>query len=221
MLSAIGWSQVFEFVLSSLVAVLCGLIIGLERESKGKPAGVRTLVLICIGASIYVHVSFLLAGTRGDPGRAAAQIVSGVGFLGAGAILQHSHHGYVAGLTTAASIWVTAALGMVIGTGHYVMAISGMLIVVMALRFLFMLETYLFYEGKFEIRKVMFESNYGKTKWALVGMLEENLIRPEEYVFHEDARGKPILELKFMAKNRNHRAFLAQISNMSEILEVV
>lgn len=220
MIPAIAWDDLGRFIISALVAVLCGTIVGLERESKGKPAGVRTLVLICLGSTFYVHVSLLLAGPHGDPARVAAQIVTGIGFLGAGAILQKSELGYVAGLTTAASIWVTAAIGMIVGAGHYIVAVSGVLITVLALRLLHDLEGYLFYESNIELKRITFESNYGKTKWALLGLLEENLIRPDEYIFQDEIKTQPVLEFKYVHKNRNHRAFLAAIAKLNEILEM-
>lgn len=209
-----------HFVIECLVAVLCGVIIGLERESKGKPAGLRTLVLISLGSSIFVHISKLLAEDYGDPGRVAAQIVTGIGFLGAGAIVQKSERGYIAGLTTAASIWVTAALGMMVGGGYWTLAIIGMLIAVLCLRVFRYLETVLFYGSATEIRKVRFRSNYGKTRWALMGLLEDNLLRPDEYHFIEESEGVGILELKYIHKNRNHRSFLAQAAPAPEILEI-
>lgn len=218
MISRLALDQLFDFVTAASVAVFCGLIIGLERESKGKPAGVRTLVLITLGSTIFVQISILLSSTVGDPARVAAQVVTGIGFLGAGAILQKSEQGYVAGLTTAASIWVTAAIGMVIGAGKYLIAVAGVLIVVLALRFLHALEGYLFYERSIEVKHISFEPHFGKTKWLIVGALEENLIRPDEYVFAEE--GKASLELKYVHKNRNHRAFLAQVATMKEVIEI-
>jgi putative Mg2+ transporter-C (MgtC) family protein len=108
-----------------LMAVVLGGAIGMEREIKRKPAGLRTNILICIGATILTDLSILLStgadGARvGDPARLAAQIVTGVGFIGAGTIL-HSG-GAIVGLTSAATIWVVAALGMLIGAGHFVEA---------------------------------------------------------------------------------------------------
>ena len=101
------------------LAVLLGGIIGFEREVSGKPAGLRTNILICIGAALLMDVSVhigLVDGRRiGDPARIAAQIVSGVGFLGAGTIMQSQ--GVVTGLTSAATIWVVAAIGMTVGAG--------------------------------------------------------------------------------------------------------
>ena len=104
--------------------MLLGGAIGLEREIKGKPAGLRTNILICVGAALLADISVrigLIDGVRvGDPGRIAAQIVVGVGFIGAGVIMQSS--GNVTGLTTAATIWVVAALGTAVGAGFYVEA---------------------------------------------------------------------------------------------------
>ena len=97
------------------VALALGGIIGLEREISDKAAGLRTNVLICVGACLYMIISRGVFG--GDPSRIAAQIVSGIGFLGAGAIMHDGDR--VVGLTTAATIWVVAAIGMSAGAGHF------------------------------------------------------------------------------------------------------
>ncbi|HYC77937.1 MAG TPA: MgtC/SapB family protein [Planctomycetota bacterium] len=102
--------------LLALTAAAAGAVVGIERERRDKAAGLRTLVLVAVGASTFVEVSMLLSTDRGDPARVAAQVVSGVGFLGAGVILQH--RGLVTGATTAASIWVTASIGMLAGAGY-------------------------------------------------------------------------------------------------------
>src|SRR3954466_6020029 len=117
------------------LAVLLGGIIGFERELAGKPAGLRTNILICIGAALLMDVSIrvgVVDGHRvGDPGRIAAQIVSGIGFLGAGTILQGQ--GVVTGLTSAATIWVVAAIGMTVGAGFYIEGIGAGLLVTFVL----------------------------------------------------------------------------------------
>lgn len=101
-----------------LVAALLGAALGLEREWRGKEAGLRTNTLIAIGAALFSAVSLLFAG---DPGRVAAQVVTGVGFLGAGAIMRTG--GSVQGLTTAAMIWVNAAIGVAAGAGYIRLAV--------------------------------------------------------------------------------------------------
>lgn len=101
--------------------MLLGGIIGVERELSGKPAGLRTNILICVGSALLMDLSVrigMVNGTRvGDPARIAAQVVSGIGFLGAGTIMQA--RGAVLGLTTAATIWVVAAIGLTVGAGAY------------------------------------------------------------------------------------------------------
>jgi putative Mg2+ transporter-C (MgtC) family protein len=104
------------------VAVLCGGIVGLERQLRGKPAGVRTSILVCLGTSVFIHLGTAIAGEASDPTRVLGQLVTGVGFLGAGVMF--SHQGVVTGVTTAAVIWVLAAIGAAIGLGLYVGAIA-------------------------------------------------------------------------------------------------
>ena len=108
-------------LLSLTVALALGAFIGLERELSDKAAGLRTNILICVGSCLFAILSRLLADSIGtDVTRIAAQIVSGIGFLGAGAIMREGEH--VSGLTTAATIWVVAAIGVAAGFGYYSLA---------------------------------------------------------------------------------------------------
>ena len=109
----------WEDLLRLLAAAVAGGVIGLERELHDKPAGARTNMMICLGAAFFTILSQRIAAPDGDPARIAAQIVTGVGFLGAGAIM-HAR-GAVHGLTTAATIWVVAATGIAFGAGQYVL----------------------------------------------------------------------------------------------------
>ena len=97
-------------------SILAGIFIGDERQKREKPAGLRTLVLVCLGSTIFTMTGLAFTSSTGDSGRVAAQIVTGIGFLGAGVIL----HGrrLVSGVTTAAVIWIAAAIGMTIGAGY-------------------------------------------------------------------------------------------------------
>lgn len=122
-----------------LVAILAGGGIGLERELRGKPAGLRTNILICIGSALLMDLSVRIAGDHvGDPGRIAAQVVTGIGFLGAGTIL-HTR-GAITGLTSAATIWVVAAIGLTVGAGYYFEALGATVTVMVVLRGLGWLE---------------------------------------------------------------------------------
>jgi putative Mg2+ transporter-C (MgtC) family protein len=105
-----------------LIAGALGAVLGLEREYRGKAAGLRTNTLITIGAALFTLLSMRLGVAPNETDRIAAQIVTGVGFLGAGAILRSQHN--VHGLTTAATIWVNAAIGMAAGSGQFLLAIS-------------------------------------------------------------------------------------------------
>jgi putative Mg2+ transporter-C (MgtC) family protein len=132
----------------TLAAVL-GALVGLEREFAGKPAGLRTNILICVGAELLTEASLGIAAgfathefIRADPGRIAAQIVSGIGFIGAGTILVA--RGSVLGLTTAATLWVVAAIGITVGIGAYVEAIGATALVIVVLFLIGILETRVF-----------------------------------------------------------------------------
>lgn len=114
-----------EDILKILLAVAAGGLIGIEREFRDKAAGFRTLIFICAGACLFTILSAKMAPDS-DPNRIAANIVTGVGFLGAGVILRDG--GKIIGLTTAATIWLTAAIGMGLGGGQYL--ISGLMVMI-------------------------------------------------------------------------------------------
>ena len=116
-----------EMLLRLAVAALIGALVGYEREREGKPAGIRTHGMVSLGAALFTVVSIYGFEGKGDPARVAAQVVPGIGFLGAGAILHDRLS--VRGLTTAASLWVTSAIGVAVGTGMLVMSfVSGVLV---------------------------------------------------------------------------------------------
>jgi len=119
-----------ELVLKIFLAVIIGGIIGAEREIRIRSAGFRTLMLICLGSTLFTVFSQVI-GDKTSPDRIASNIVVGIGFIGAGVIFRTDNR--VNGITTAASIWVTAALGMAIGSGHYFVSILGCFIVLIIL----------------------------------------------------------------------------------------
>jgi len=120
-----------EIILRLLLAAALGAIIGFQRERAGKPAGMRTHMLICIGAALFT-VAGMEGFTGADPARIAAGIVTGIGFLGAGAIFRREG-GLVVGLTTAASIWSIAAIGLAAGAGLYLIASAAALLILIVL----------------------------------------------------------------------------------------
>ena len=144
---------IFKLALS----IILGSIIGFERRSKGQIAGMRTFSLICMGATLAMLVSIYIPQEymglkNGDPGRIAAQVISGIGFLGAGAIIQMK--GSVKGLTTAAGIWMTAAIGLAVGAGMYSVSVIAVLFILFILAFAERYEQSFFKAGESKIIRV-------------------------------------------------------------------
>jgi putative Mg2+ transporter-C (MgtC) family protein len=123
-----------------LLATGLGAAIGLEREYRRKPAGLRTNILIALGSALFTIISIRLAAIGGTPDRVAAQIVTGMGFLGGGAILRSGIS--VKGMTTAATIWVNAAIGMAAGSGQYALATMATVMTLMVLAVLPTIEAF-------------------------------------------------------------------------------
>lgn len=127
----ISWHNI---VLRLVIALLVGVIIGLERETKRKPAGLRTNMLVCFGSALIVLVPIQIGAAQQNLdvlGRAISGVVSGVGFIGGGTILRETR---VKGLTSAAAIWVSAALGIAAGCGLWILSLTGALITLIILR---------------------------------------------------------------------------------------
>ncbi|GAB3037223.1 MgtC/SapB family protein [Spirosoma pulveris] len=113
-----------EDIIRLVVALVIGGTIGAEREYNGKSAGLRTMIMICVGSALFTMISGRIGGT-GD--RIAANIVNGIGFLGAGIIFREDNR--IKGLTTAATVWAVSALGMCVGAGHYDIAVIGFIFI--------------------------------------------------------------------------------------------
>jgi putative Mg2+ transporter-C (MgtC) family protein len=124
-------NQQLDFAVRLIGAAILGAAIGFERERHDHPAGIRTHMLVSVGAAAFTVLSIYSFGEGSDPGRVAAQIVTGIGFLGAGSILKGG--GTVHGLTTAASLWVVAAVGMAAGAGAWGVAVATTVIVIISL----------------------------------------------------------------------------------------
>lgn len=119
-----SWEAIFT-------AIFCGTIIGLERQFRGKPVGIRTSSLIVLGTYLFLATAFMLEGDIVDPSRVVGQVITGIGFLGAGVML--AKDGAVVGVTSAATIWVLAAVGVMISTGNHLNAIRISVLVVLIL----------------------------------------------------------------------------------------
>ncbi len=125
----------WTILLRLALAVICGGVLGLERTRKRRPAGLRTYMLVCIGAAVSMMTAQFMSQTfGGDPGRLPAQVISGIGFLGAGTIMVTRYY-KVKGLTTAAGLWVSACMGLAIGIGFYFGAVVTCLVLIFVMIF--------------------------------------------------------------------------------------
>jgi putative Mg2+ transporter-C (MgtC) family protein len=131
-----------NIALQLLASAGLGGMVGYLREKEGKAAGLRTHMLVCLGSALLMVLSMFMAKSGGDPGRIASQVVTGIGFLGAGTIIR-GEGGGVHGLTTAASVWVVAAIGLAVGAGYYIPALVTTLLAVVIIQGLHEIERYI------------------------------------------------------------------------------
>ncbi len=178
-------SLTLQLIIRLLVAALLGAVIGYERELRAKGAGIRTHVLVALGSALFMVVSqYGFAGAaRFDAARVAAGVVSGIGFLGGGIIIK-SQRNHITGLTTAAGLWVTAAMGLSVGSGMYEVA------VVCAVLILICLEALHFYTVKFGEKEInaVFSSSDMESLTKTVKDLDKQVVRyaiskqPDSYI---------------------------------------
>ena len=164
-------------LLRVLAASVCGGLIGLERELKGRPAGLKTFSLVCIGAALAMVTNEYIARISGgneDLARMAAQVISGIGFLGAGTIIVTGTN-QIRGLTTAAALWVTAALGICIGAGFYTGAFGSIGIILLSSMVCRMIDQLV--AGKSRILKLYVEGVNEEFMLVLIDYLESSGIR--------------------------------------------
>lgn len=201
-----------------LASVVCGAIVGAEREKREKPAGLRTVILVCLGSTGFTMASYAFITTTGDSGRVAAQIVTGIGFLGAGAILHSS--GTVRGMTTAATIWAMAATGMIVGIGYVGAGVGLSVLVRLVLGVALALEV----RALGEIRKVeielVFEANGGKTRVQIEKIMEDFHIGQPLETVKTAADGTERLTIMCRLPRRHHREFLNEIVLLPAIKSV-
>lgn len=196
--------------ISILMAFVCGAIVGFEREKGHKPAGLRTQILICVGSAVFTVVSMSPAMGAHEPARIAAQIVTGVGFLGAGSILRDRHQ--ITGLTTAATIWTVSAIGIAAGAGYVTAAFClalGVLIVLGSFR---KLEALLGGRCGYVNVCIVYRPDKGKTRALIVATLDE---AHGPLHFGEEANrpdGLAELHIRHCDRHRDHRHFLAELA---------
>jgi putative Mg2+ transporter-C (MgtC) family protein len=159
-----------------LLAAAMGGLVGWDRERRDRPAGLRTHILVCMGSALMTLVSAYMAGTRNDPTRIAAQIVSGIGFLGAGTIMRQGN--VIRGLTTAASLWTVAGIGMAIAAGRELalLGIAGALIVFFILTVVDRLEDTLITNRLYERLSLVTGPDRDTVARVLLGLAEKGIL---------------------------------------------
>jgi putative Mg2+ transporter-C (MgtC) family protein len=202
------WSEVILVVTSGL----CGAAVGFEREKAEKPAGLRTLILICLGSTIFTIGSIVMGGL--ERARIAAQIVTGVGFLGAGSIMQARYE--VRGLTTAASIWATAAVGIIVGAGYAIPGLVLSLAILLTLSVLARAE--IWFSGRCVRQRceVIYQLQNGKVRPRIQGVLDQGeACRILATRRLEDGREQATLE--YCSLHREHRAVLPSLADLDGV----
>lgn len=180
------WALELRIMVSLILSVVLGFIIGLERKIRFKEAGIRTHTIVSIGSCLMMLVSKYAFGDDADTARVAAQIVSGVGFLGAGMIVYRQHE--VRGLTTAAGVWATAGVGMACGGGLYILA-TGATAILVAVQCLLHANIPLFHQKRFFSIKIEFiqrgNSNEKiKQIFGITRFKHLNLIRRDNEIYY-------------------------------------
>lgn len=196
-----------EILLKLFLSVLLGAIIGLERQMTNKSAGLRTQILVCLGSAIFTILSihgfdFFGANNtllRNEPSRVAAQILTGIGFIGGGVILKSE--GSVYGITTAASLWVVASIGMAVGAGSYFLAMLGTLLAVTVLLFIRTVEKrYIDIHTKKESKvKIELETRFENIS-KIDEMIRDRFVELSEVHFLSSPEEKEIVRLDFVLK---------------------
>ncbi|MGZ3708171.1 MAG: MgtC/SapB family protein, partial [Bdellovibrionota bacterium] len=225
-ISSSGWTivQLLQFFVPRILfSILCGGLVGLERELKNKPAGIKTNILICMGAALYTSISMLMSasfsdsGHWGDPARVAAQIVSGIGFIGAGTIIQS--RGTILGLTTAATIWLVAAIGMCIGIGHADIAVISSVTVVLVLVGTNLFEDRVLGRALTFACEMAVEDPTGQVRLAINQALAQNDLVLDD--FDVATKGNlSVLTLKYSGHRTDHKKFILNLWNVNGIKEV-
>ena len=199
-----------------ILAAILGGIIGIEREIRDKPAGLRTNILICVGSTLFMSISAKVAQILGgDPTRIAAQIISGIGFLGAGAVL-HSH-GFVLGLTTAATIWVVAGVGMALGSGMYLVAVFVTAMSLVTLYLLSFIEDKI--QGRTSYSYSLVVSDLNQALASINRVLQESSVSAASFNFKKRA-GHYRVWFNLLIPRETNIKIIQRLSEVPEIVQV-
>jgi len=220
-----NWLIESSVLLRLFLAVLLGGVIGMEREMHGRPAGFRTHIVVCLGSTMMIvgseyYQEHVDPGTVFDPNRMAAGIITGIGFLGAGAIMREEN--MVRGLTTAGCIWFVAGLGIVIGKELFPLALWGTLLVFIMLVFFRYVENWMSVENYGELSIRMNLESYESIKDQCAEIIRSNGFRVQETRYRIDRVDQEV-ELEYVLtyrKGKNQEELLTEISRLEGIREI-
>jgi len=199
------------------MALLVGGIIGAERERHKKAVGLRTLILISLGSALFTILSYRIGlYTSDEPSRIAANIVSGIGFLGAGVILEE--RGRVTGLTTAATIWLTAALGMAAGAGEYLLSGAAALIALIVLILFTRIEEYLEISSEMRTYQISTKISWDKYK-ELKSLFKEHKLLIQSYK-QEKKEDEMMCTFEVYGTTKRHDKLVQKLLGDKQIKEV-
>lgn len=199
------------------VALLMGGIIGAERERHNKPVGLRTLILISVGSTVFTIMSLRISEFfGGEPSRIAANIVSGIGFLGAGVILED--RGRVVGLTTATTIWLTAAVGMAAGAGEYILAVGATAISMIVLILFTRFEEYLNISSEARVYRITTKTSWDKYK-ALKSLFKEYHLPIDSHKQEKDEK-EMVCTFEVYGPTKHHDKLVQKLLLDKEIKEL-
>src|SRR5215475_6829739 len=193
-----------------IVAAILGGIIGIERQIRDKPAGLRTNILICVGSTLFMIISNAFGDTR-----IGAQIITGIGFLGAGSVL-HSH-GFVLGLTTAATIWVVAGVGMALGSGMYLVAFFATAMSLVTLYFLSFIEDKI--QGRRLYSYALVVSDLNQALASIHKVLQANSVTAASFNFKKEA-GHYHVWFTLLIPRETNLKIIQRLSEIPEITQV-
>ncbi|NIM20642.1 MAG: methyltransferase [Candidatus Latescibacteria bacterium] len=199
-----------QYIFRLIFALVIGGLIGVERETKGKPAGMRTNMLMCLGSCLLMILSTEVAragGSTADPGRIAAQVVTGIGFLGAGTIIRSRVS--VAGLTTAATLWFVAALGLVIGHGDFLLAVVAAFLIILTLTALGRFERRLEVTQRLHFLRFRIEATRGAMQ-QFKSIISEHRVAPENISLERDANAI-LIDMEYIGPEAKHTSFVESV----------
>jgi putative Mg2+ transporter-C (MgtC) family protein len=216
--------DIFEMIFKLALACVLGGLIGLERESLSRPAGLRTYTLVCVGSTLAMIVSLDIFNqffqvSNADPGRIAAQVVSGIGFLGAGTILREGPT--VSGLTTAAGLWVVACIGLAIGAGLYVPAIASSVLILFVLIYFIKIEEKFSGLRRYKGIVVVIDDRPGQIGYVGSLLGDMNVLIKDINLHHIDDTEELEMELSIdLPQNMDMSQLIKEISKNKEIKKI-